>query len=137
MVGAAAAVLAAVIAYGVGPYSVERVTAAPGGVAWHEPMHRSEPERPAPATRHAVSSSTHRVTFSINPSNAYLSLRRTDEPEERRSGGPWPRTLDLEPGEYELVVFRAGYRAVVRRLTVSDSSPSAMDIVLRTEDIYE
>jgi hypothetical protein len=36
--------------------------------------------------------------------------------------GPWPKTLDLEPGSYKLVASRYGYEPFVHRFTVDEES---------------
>ena len=42
----------------------------------------------------------------------------------RRLKGPWPRVLELEPGDYELIAARYGYRSIVRPLHFDAARPS-------------
>lgn len=141
-IGAIAAVASAVVAYRLGPHS----GASEEPVARHVAVATQRAESPGLAA-HAVDAvpqasaalpEKQRLLVTVTPSNAYLSLRAVEDPEGKKTAGPWPKAFDLDPGEYELVAFRAGHMPLVRRITIRPGvRPGALDLRLSVDDIYD
>jgi hypothetical protein len=150
LAGAGAAVVAAALAYGLGPRSgappqqAAMRAAAPVHSLADDPRYAVPPraDRPrdeAAATDSAADATTpQRVVVEVWPPTAYLSIRLLTEPEGKHTAGPWPRAFELVPGEYELVAFRAGFKTSLRRVVVKpELAPQALNITLVADDIYE
>jgi hypothetical protein len=142
--GAVAAIVAAVAAYELGPRSSQpaetaRRHTAPIEAAASDALRARAPvaEAPAPAAAPAPAGAQ-RVIIEVTPSSAYLSVRLLSEVEGKHSAGPWPRAFELEPGEYELVAFRAGYKTTTRRVVIKpELAPQSINLSLIADDIYE
>lgn len=139
-IGAMAAVTAAVVAYRVGPHSQTTATAGRHVASLVQPA--ESPTLSAHVVKtpkdEAALPDEQRLLITVTPSNAYLSLRAIDDVEGKKTAGPWPKAFDLEPGEYEVVAFRAGHKPLVRRITIrSGIRPGALDLRLRVDDIYD
>jgi hypothetical protein len=80
---------------------------------------------------------TPRLTLDVEPADASVALRKLNSRERITHAGDWPRTLDVEAGEWEVTAFRYGYRAVARKVKLKDGEQK-VKITLRPEpeDIY-
>jgi hypothetical protein len=143
--GAAASVAAAVVAYRLGPYSEARPNSGAPATRVAATLERAEatPLHAAPVAKKTDDAkqdvtSPQRLMVTVVPSHAYLSIRTPGEREGKRTGGPWPKAFDLEPGEYEVVAHRRGLKPVVRRIHIrAGVRPPALELHLQVDDIYE
>ena len=77
------------------------------------------------------------LILDVSPRNAYVMFAQKGVPGDKRFAGPWPRHLKLEPGEYQLVIFRAGFKTVQRIMKLEpDQDTSALRVQLKADDIY-
>jgi len=78
------------------------------------------------------------IRVELTPMNAYLQLTHTESRDSQRFAGPWPRVLELAPGQYDVMAFRGGYRTWAMRLRVEPGREQLITwrIELPSDDIY-
>ena len=75
------------------------------------------------------------VVLDVYPRSAHAMLAKADVAKGETYAGPWPRHLDVEAGNYRLVVFRAGFKTVVREIMVTPkTSATVLRIQLLSDD---
>lgn len=79
------------------------------------------------------------VVLEVEPPNAFVLLSDSGNlGDGRRFPGPWPRIIELEPGNYTFVAFRAGFGTLQRNVDIEPGpKASAVRFELPTEDVYE
>lgn len=79
------------------------------------------------------------VVLEVEPPNAFVLLSDSGNlGDGRRFPGPWPRILELEPGTYTFVAFRAGFGTLQRQVEIEPGpKASAVRFELPAEDVYE
>jgi hypothetical protein len=58
------------------------------------------------------------IAVHITPTDATITLRKRGEKDRTEHAGPFPRTIELTRGEWEVVAFRSGYRSAARTIVV-------------------
>ncbi|HHH28497.1 MAG TPA: PEGA domain-containing protein, partial [Polyangiaceae bacterium] len=79
------------------------------------------------------------VVLEVDPPNAFVLLSEAGNlAEGRRFPGPWPRILEVEPGTYTFVAFRAGFGTLQRKVEIEPGpKASAVRFELPENDFYE
>ncbi len=79
------------------------------------------------------------VVLEVEPPSAFVLLSDSGNlGEGRRFPGPWPRIIELDPGRYTFVAFRAGFGTLQRTVDVEPGpKASAVRFELPPEDVYE
>jgi PEGA domain len=79
-----------------------------------------------------------KVHVELSPSNAFLLVGKPGAGEGKRYAGPWPRIVEIAPGQYDVMAFRGGYRSAAMRIDVKPGSRvETVRIDLSRDDIYE
>jgi PEGA domain len=78
------------------------------------------------------------LILEVQPPNAFIMITDSGRLDGARYTGPWPRQIDIAPGAYQIVAFRAGYAMVQRHITVKPGDKAnAVRFELAREDLYE
>jgi hypothetical protein len=58
------------------------------------------------------------ITIHVTPADATITLKKRGEKDRTEHAGPFPRSIELSRGEWEVVAFRSGYRSAARTIVV-------------------
>jgi hypothetical protein len=131
--------------------AAEPAADAPADAPAARPGEATAPQAAAPASPPAApepaAPTVGHLAISVETVGARLLLVHKSSRERRVLAGPWPSTLDLDFGDYEVVATRFGHRAAVLRVHLDAAEPDARITVAlapaprarrqKLEDIYE
>jgi len=82
------------------------------------------------------------LRIELTPPSASVVVRKLGSSERQKLKGPWPRSVELEPGDYEVTAYRYGYLPASQNARFKGSAEATVELELKPaptdpDDIYD